>query len=134
MSVPNRTRDPMPEGLTHSELVWVLQRLPIPVVVLAENLVVRQANLAAQRLSHELGARLRRGYPLVEIGSSPSLQTLARQLFRRRTLTARKLEVAERHLVVEGVVHRNGSLGVMLIKDVTAQERRGHAEEDFLVN
>ncbi len=134
MNALGEARDRAPSELTPPELAWIIERLPSPLFVVREDLVVRGANRAAQRLGHELGVRVRRGDPLFELGSGPSLRELAQHLFRHRLLGRRKLSLAGRNLVVSGFVQRDSSFGVLVVEDTTAQDRRIRAEEDFLVN
>jgi two-component system phosphate regulon sensor histidine kinase PhoR len=129
------SRSPEKVELNRQHLEWVVQRHPHATVILDEALLVRHANLAAQRLAHRLHERVRVGDPLFDAGHDPSLRELAARLFRHRVLVERRLHMSEgATLVVQGFRHKHDSLAVLLIEDTTKRDRRLQAEEDFLVN
>lgn len=121
--------------LNRHHLEWAMQRHPHPTIILDGELCVRHANLAAQRLAHQLPARLKVGDDLFDVGSDPSLRELAARLFRHGVLVERRLHTAEgATIVVQGFRHKHDSLAVLLLDDTTKRDRRIQAEEDFLVN
>jgi signal transduction histidine kinase len=108
----------------------VLARLPIGVVTFGENLVVEYANPAARLI---LGAALP-GSLLPDTLPGFSLRKFAMRLFTATPPSRRVVESARGRLVeLEGVPGGRDS-ALILLHDVTAEERRRRAEHEFVTN
>jgi len=76
-----------------------------------------------------LGASARSGDPLLDAGRSPSLRHLASRLFQQAVLVERRVDTDEgMALAVRGFRHTDERLAVLIVDDVTSQERRAQAE------
>jgi signal transduction histidine kinase len=108
----------------------LLGRLPIGVISLNESLVVEYANPAARLF---LGG-MAPGSPLPDTLPGFSLRKYAKRLFTNAPPPRRVVETARGRLVdLEGVPAGHDS-GVILLHDVTAEERRRRAEQEFVTN
>jgi two-component system sensor histidine kinase VicK len=112
----------------------LLEQLHEGVVAVDEELVVQFANTSARRLFG--GAALEPGAVLPERWAGVPLRRLARGLFREDAAPAeaRADPGDERTIAVVGVPAGVSELAVIVLSDVTAQERRERAEREFVAN
>ena len=133
--MPASTGRPLRSTLAGDELVAIFDRLPTGVLVLDSEHTVRYVNLAAQRLLHSAGARLRPGASLPELGAPIAIPDLVRQAFRRGFLSETQVALADnRILTISVTILAKLGVGVVQLEDVTERLRRSQAEEDFVVN
>ena len=115
-------------------LRMLLERLHEGVVTVDDDLVVRFANAEARRM---LGGRLAEGDPLPEPWSDFSLRDFAAGLFDSDgTLAQAHVRPDEEHAVaVVGIPTQPETDNVMIVlEDLTEQERRELAEREFVTN
>lgn len=118
--------------LTDDQLRELLSRAPVALIVVDRGLVVRYANLAAQRLAHGQQLNVRVGTSLSDLGAD-SLRDVVVDSFRRGFLHATDVALDDgRILRVEGAMH--GNLVTIWLEHETETARRARAGEDFIVN
>jgi signal transduction histidine kinase len=116
------------------QLRTLVERLPHGVVTIDRTLTVLAANLAARRLFFP--ERLRLDQPLPPLWLDSGLESFVRGLF-DRNLGAQRYEIRpdEKHaFVVTGVPPRKGETAILMIEDVSVEERRADAEREFIAN
>ena len=115
--------------------LWTLvERLPNAVVTVERDLSVVAANSIARRIF--LPKQVRRGRTLPTAWFDPELSQFAATLFRRSRGPQRR-EVrpdCDHAFVVVGVPPAHGSTALLLIEDVSLQERRSRAQREFIAN
>ncbi|HSC51561.1 MAG TPA: ATP-binding protein [Gaiellaceae bacterium] len=117
-------------GLGPRPMRRLLARLPLGVVSVDQDLVVDYVNPAARVF---LGG-VPLGHVLPDVLPGFSLRTYASRLFTPAPPPKRVVETARgRLLELEGVVGGHDS-ALLLLYDVTAEERRRRAEQDFVTN
>jgi signal transduction histidine kinase len=120
--------------LTTGELAWILDRLPGGLIVVDRSFCVCYSNLAASRLAQSVGAKLRPGRPLPNLGGEPQLRELAANLIEHGLIHQQELRCDGRTLIVSGRAHSRMRFAVLEIDDDTARTERLRAGEDFVVN
>lgn len=116
------------------KLERLLERLRDGVIMVGRDLRVEVANASARRA---LGAPLLEGDPLPDPWESPSLRELARTLLHPggQVFQSRVTVEASRAYALLGIpAAREGESAVMVITDVSEQERREQAEREFVAN
>jgi signal transduction histidine kinase len=111
----------------------IVGRLTTGVIVVSTDHVVLYANSAAQRLLHP--TRLRRGQSLPDNWEGFSLPTYVDRLF--ESPVPREEIVGQdtgRVFAVTGIPARRTDPAVILVDDVSARDRRGRAEREFVAN
>jgi signal transduction histidine kinase len=111
----------------------LLERLHEGVVTVDEDLVVRFANAEAQRV---LGMRLHEGDPLPEPWTAFSLRDFAAGLFDADAGLAQThlRPDDEQALALVGIPAAEGDTVLVVLDDLTEQERRELAEREFVTN
>jgi signal transduction histidine kinase len=111
----------------------LLDQLQEGVVAVDRDLVVQFANENAATLG---GPDLRRGEPLPERWAGIGLRELARGLFREDAALAEARAAGPdgRSLAVVGVPSGSSDLVVVVLSDITEQERRERGEREFVAN
>jgi len=112
----------------------LFEQLQDGVVAVDERLVVQFANTSARRLFG--GGALEPGTALPERWGGVPLRRLARGLFRADAAPAeaRADPGDQRTIAVVGVPAGVSELAVIVLSDITAQERRERAEREFVAN
>jgi two-component system sensor histidine kinase ResE len=116
-------------------LRMLLERLHEGVVTIDQDLVVHFANAEARRL---LGGRLAEGDPLPEPWNGFALRDFAQTLFEERASAPTQVHVAPDEEHAYGVVgipaQPETEWALLVIDDLTEQERRELAEREFVSN
>ena len=125
---------PLVDGARESRLERVLGQLPHGIVVVDRELIVDYVNEAARRLLGGDGS-LRQGAPLPEGVGDVSVRALARPLFGYGLPSTRTLAtVRDRILSIEAVSAPGAEAALMIVEDVTEQERLRQGERRFVEN
>src|SRR3954469_4466819 len=111
----------------------LLERLHEGVVTVDEDLVVQFANAEAQRV---LGTRVQAGDPLPEPWTAFSLREFAESLFETDAglAQAHLRPDDEQALALVGIPAAEGDTVLIVLDDLTEQERRELAEREFVTN
>ena len=113
------------------QLQQLLERLQEGVIAVDANLRVEFAN----RRAHMLVAALERGETLPEPWSGHSLRSFAQLLFSSRTPAEMRIETDdERVYALTGVPAVPEDLAIVVLRDLTDDERRERAEREFVAN
>jgi two-component system, OmpR family, sensor histidine kinase VicK len=111
----------------------LLTRLPHGVVVVDSELTIVFANPAARRLF--AGSAVRVGDPLPDPWPTFSLRAHAQTLFGPRPRVGRRvLDVGDRALAVEAMTSADTQTALLMVEDITRQERTRRAEREFVEN
>jgi two-component system sensor histidine kinase VicK len=109
----------------------LLERLQEGVVAVDEDLRVQFANRVARSMVGELPT----GAPLPEPWETESLRRFAEKLFSTESPTERRVRPdAERVFALGGIPAAPGELAILVIRDLTDEERRERAEREFVAN
>jgi two-component system sensor histidine kinase VicK len=109
----------------------LLERLQEGVVAVDADLTVRFANRVARSMLGEL----RTGVPLPEPWETESVRAFAGKLFSADPPKERRVRPDdERVFALAGVPAAPGELGILVIRDLTDEERRERAEREFVAN
>jgi two-component system phosphate regulon sensor histidine kinase PhoR len=125
--VPQRTAE-------LEQLRMLVERLPHAVFTVDRDLKVVAANTIARRIFHP--ERLVKGRELPPLWLDPQLPEFLSSLF-GRNLGPRRREVepdADHAFVVIGVPPARKSTALVVIQDVSTQERRARAQREFIAN
>jgi signal transduction histidine kinase len=111
----------------------LLEQLNEGVVAVDARLIVQFANASAQSV---LGSTVRPGAPLPDIWAGLCLAELAHGLFRADAALAEARVEADdgRTFSIAGVPAGASELAVIVLADITEQERRERAEREFVAN
>jgi two-component system sensor histidine kinase VicK len=109
----------------------LLERLQEGVVAVDEDLRVQFANRVARSMVGELPS----GAPLPEPWDTESLRRFAAELFSAEAASELRVRPdAERVFALAGVPAAPGELAILVIRDLTDEERRERAEREFVAN
>jgi two-component system sensor histidine kinase VicK len=109
----------------------LLERLQEGVVAVDADLTVQFANRVARSMLGEL----RTGAPLPEPWETESVRAFAAKLFSADSPKERRVRPDdERVFALAGVPAAPGELGILVIRDLTDEERRERAEREFVAN
>jgi signal transduction histidine kinase len=118
--------------LTDRDLRELVDRLPAGLIVVDGRLVVRYANLAAQRLVHDQGLKLRVGATLPDLGSG-ALRETASSAFSRGLLSEIELTLDDGRVIdVNGSMHDH--LLTLSLEREPGAISRARAGQDFIIN
>jgi signal transduction histidine kinase len=117
-----------------AQLGRLVERLPTGVIVVGKvRLEIRYANTAAKRLLHPV--KLRAHEPLPDPWPSFSLPGYAAQLVARGVVAETHVDTGDdRVYALDGLNTRSQSTVVILLRNITAQDRRGRSEREFIAN
>ena len=120
-----------PGGFAASQLGQVFEGIRDGVIVVDEDLNVRFANRSAQRIFgvDELVA----GEPIPDPWPT-SLRRLVAELLAHDAYSAEALIEPDEHTVVSVKAHQSGEGAVVVLSDVSVEERRERAEREFIAN
>jgi two-component system, OmpR family, sensor histidine kinase VicK len=112
----------------------MVERLPNGVVTVEGDLTVVAANTAARRIFHP--EPLRPGRKLPPLWLEPDLSAVVTGLFQANLGPQRRdaRPDADHAFVIIGVPSGHGSTALLLIEDVSLQERRTRAQQEFIAN
>ena len=109
----------------------LLERLQEGVVAVDRDLTVQFANRVARSMLGELAT----GAPLPEPWERDSLRAFATELFEAESPTERRIRPDEERIYsLSGVPATPGELAILVIRDLTQEERRERAEREFVAN
>jgi two-component system sensor histidine kinase VicK len=112
-------------------LEQLLERLQEGVIAVDHELRVEFAN----RRAHALVGRLERGAALPDPWSDHSLTTFAMRLFSSSSAAETRIQAdAERTYALTGVPALPGEVAIIVLRDLTDEERRERAEREFVAN
>jgi two-component system, OmpR family, sensor histidine kinase QseC len=123
-----------PDDLEQEQLAFVLERLPLGVIMFdTKRKSVTYANNAARRALHP--QKLRRGGDLPEPWLHFSLSGYAERIVQPGVTLDERVELEDGHVyAVSGITAHHTSVATILIDDVSGRERRATAEREFLAN
>jgi two-component system, OmpR family, sensor histidine kinase VicK len=125
----------MPQRTAELEqLRMLVERLPNAVLSIDRDLLLVAANTVACRIFYP--ERLRRGRELPPLWLDPDLPEFVRSLF-GSNLGSRRREVnpdADHSFIVVGVPPARGSTALIVIQDVSLEDRRARAQQEFIAN
>ena len=116
------------------QLGALVERLPTGVIMVSrESLEIAYANGAAQRMVHPV--KLRRGSTVPDPWGDFSLSAYVEKLMESGLGPETSVRAAPgRTYIVSGVSARDANVAVILLEDVSQQERRRRAEQEFVAN
>lgn len=109
----------------------LLARLPIGVISVRDDLVIEYVNPAARLI---LGGGSAPGSLLPDTMQGFSLRTFAKRLFTGSPPARRVVETPRGRLVELEGVPGGSDVALLLLHDITAEERRRRAEQEFVTN
>jgi len=130
------TPDEAPSRAAPSDDLWakrLLTKLPQGIVVVDRHLCVVFANPAARRLLRNHG--LHDGETIPDPWPEHSLRATAESLFSRSPVVARRtFDVGGRTYALQGLTSSDRATGILIIGDVTEEDRTRRSEGEFVEN